>query len=329
MSENTPYYVAVVPINLKGEVLIGLRQEDGIWTTPAGGADLNELPEDCAIRECWEEAQLKIERNALEPIGCVVAPNGKPVFTFLYRVIDEYTSVAADPDQEVFSWNWYDPDDLPEGLARDANKNRLDTINRGYLKYYNLAKSGARQTLLEKLQKSVVQTGYHNDGGDIETANFAIDNANADSELLSTLREAMLDFDYGDEPVEIEFEQGTLLLVKVDDNLYSGFLRGSVESESEDGSVDALVDNVKVRIEKQTLPTLTQTLTSRGWSLPKPIESNVVNSGIANEGSKYITREELLSYTTEAPIPTTNNANDSLTFKLATLSLLNKLITLG
>lgn len=137
------YYVAVVPYHPVYEcVLLGLRKEDGIWTTPAGGADEGESPEDCAVRECWEEAQLEVDKSKLIPLGVKTAPNGKPVHCYAYVTGQERTSVSSDPDREVDEWQWVRINNLPEGLSRPKNKNRLETINSALMTLKGLKKSG-------------------------------------------------------------------------------------------------------------------------------------------------------------------------------------------
>lgn len=137
----TPYYVAVVPINEYEQVLIGLRKEDGIYTTPAGGANPGEQPEECAVRECFEEAGLHIIKERLEPLGIKTAPNGKPVHCFLYRTTQFHTHTGHDPDQECCEWIWTKPSELPKGIKRKKNQNRLETINEAYMKYHGLTKA--------------------------------------------------------------------------------------------------------------------------------------------------------------------------------------------
>lgn len=137
------YYVAIVPYNPTFDsVLLGHRREDGIWTTPAGGANRNESPEDCAVRECWEEAQLEVDKKQLIPIGVKDAPNGKPVHCFAYVTHQYDFSISSDPDREVPEWKWHNIKDLPSGLSRQKNQNRLETINEALMYLKGLKKSG-------------------------------------------------------------------------------------------------------------------------------------------------------------------------------------------
>jgi 8-oxo-dGTP diphosphatase len=162
------YYVAVVPINPLGQVLMAKRKEDGIWTTPAGGADLGETPEEAAVRECWEEANLVVLPEQLESIGVKEAPNGKPVHCFLFRCSQISTEVKSDPDREVNEWLWRDPRNFPKGLSSEKNKNRLETINHAMLKFMGLKKS------------DIAMNGEHGNPS-VETADYAIEENSARS----------------------------------------------------------------------------------------------------------------------------------------------------
>lgn len=153
-SKKTLFYVAVVPVNPMGEVLVAERKEDGIWTTPAGGQEGDETPEETAIRECWEEAGIPVIPSMLEPLGVKAAPNGKPVHCFLLRSNQTQFSVKLDPDREVHSWSWYSREKLPEGLSRQKNANRLETISQALMKFYGLMKSDEDVlSLVDKLNK--------------------------------------------------------------------------------------------------------------------------------------------------------------------------------
>jgi 8-oxo-dGTP pyrophosphatase MutT (NUDIX family) len=153
-SDDSRYYVAVVPVNSFGEVLVGKRTEDGIWTTPGGGSESNETPREVAVRECWQEAGLKVYKDALELLDVVLAPNGKPVYRYLFRTNQPDTTSRLDPDKEVKEWNWVEPGKLSKEFSREKNKNRLDTVNEALMRYYGLTKSNkTMEQLIEKLGK--------------------------------------------------------------------------------------------------------------------------------------------------------------------------------
>lgn len=154
-SKKTLFYVAVVPINPMGEVLVAERKEDGIWTTPAGGQEGDETPQETAVRELWEEAGIACIPSMLEPMGVKAAPNGKPVHCFMLRTNQTQFSTKLDPDREVHSWAWYSREKLPEGLSRQKNANRLETISQALMKFYGLVKADHDNviSLIDKLNK--------------------------------------------------------------------------------------------------------------------------------------------------------------------------------
>lgn len=50
----------VFAINAHREVLLVRRQDNGMWALPGGCQELNETPQQCAIRECHEETGLNV-----------------------------------------------------------------------------------------------------------------------------------------------------------------------------------------------------------------------------------------------------------------------------
>lgn len=110
-----------------------------------------ERPSECAIREAWEEAQLEVREDDLELICVKEAPNGKPLYCYLYRTAQLDTSSKMDPDREVDEWKWYSPKDIPRGMSSARNKNRLETVNQAFVKYLELTKASSIQ--LEGMRK--------------------------------------------------------------------------------------------------------------------------------------------------------------------------------
>lgn len=141
MPNKSPFYIAIVPINSLGEVLIGKRREDGIWTTIAGGALENETPEEAAVREAWEEANLLVDKQGLELIATKKTPNDKTIHCFLYRTNQKTTNTSMDPDKEVSNWIWCNKESIPQEMTRKNNQNRLETINQAFMKFHGLTKS--------------------------------------------------------------------------------------------------------------------------------------------------------------------------------------------
>lgn len=183
LKASTAYYVAIVPI-YRGKVLVGLRKEDGIYTTPAGGGKAGESPLDTAIRELQEECGLEVAREDLEFLHEVKAPNnGKTVYCYMLNLDDRplrnnesepFTHTRLDPDNEVFNWLWYLPENLPVDMSRPENSNRLETINAALIKYrkvleedvtFNVDLMGA----LEKHFGELMEKGRKAEIGEIRT----------------------------------------------------------------------------------------------------------------------------------------------------------------
>lgn len=104
-----------------GRTLWGKRK-DGKYTMPAGHADQNESPPDCAKRELMEEAGLKAE--ALWLIG---SGNGGEGPVHVYHAISHgQPRTDLDPDREMASWEWHDclrepPPHITANLAHNPN----------------------------------------------------------------------------------------------------------------------------------------------------------------------------------------------------------------
>lgn len=151
------YYSAVVVINPMGEVLLGKRKEDGIWTTPAGSSEPGEMdPAKTACRELFEEAGIPADFRFLQKVKSVDTANGKVCHVYLYVApTGIMTSSKLDPDQEVKKWGWYSIDQIPKDLQND--KRRFDSVREAYMKFHNINKS----ELAESLEKGgkPAQTG--------------------------------------------------------------------------------------------------------------------------------------------------------------------------
>jgi 8-oxo-dGTP pyrophosphatase MutT (NUDIX family) len=149
--ENKPspnYYAAVVVINSDGQVLLGKRKEDGIWTTPGGGAEPGEEnPAKTAVRELFEEAGIPANVAFLQPIESIATRNGKLCHVFLYVCgTNVIPSSKLDPDEEVGKWKFFSIDQIPNGLKEDER--RFKSVRNGYMKFYGIVKS-----LTENLEK--------------------------------------------------------------------------------------------------------------------------------------------------------------------------------
>lgn len=152
------YFVSIVPVTEFGEVLLGKRTEDGIWTTPGGGADPGEEPHEAARRELFEEAGLAAPPNSLELVGIGETPRGFKIYSFLWRmpkVLGEAATSKLDPDREVKNWKLLRPENFPAAMSEEKNASRLKTIREALMRLYAVKSEEDSKviSLVEKLSK--------------------------------------------------------------------------------------------------------------------------------------------------------------------------------
>jgi 8-oxo-dGTP pyrophosphatase MutT (NUDIX family) len=104
MPESPKEYVVTVITDGIGHILMGKRNDNGLWTLCAGGLEQGESPEEGAKREILEETGLTI--NTLTPIKTTIP---LPIHFFSgYAPNGSSPHGRNDPDQEVSKWVWID-----------------------------------------------------------------------------------------------------------------------------------------------------------------------------------------------------------------------------
>lgn len=408
------YYASVIVMNHLGEVLLGIRKEDGIATPPGGHAQDHETPPQAALRELFEETSIAAVEHQLQTLSTIDTTNGKVCHCYLLITSPAKITSKLDPDSECPYWMWYPEHNLPEQLSKDprrfesvrnalmrfhgitkggegsgkvghtTQKQRLDLKGQGmklvdlsnkmveanpvkehlhklengaifeghnlrsgkplylktdqamahsytpedyreagsfhYEKFQNInseiekikalgkkpqpdlekiakfhmrqfktnfgmaerthkrtaatevaladrKKEASAKARESKIKKSVVMMGY-NDGAEVDTAKFAVEHQIArDGKWLHIMNEAMLGFQYGDAPRSITIDKGELHLVKVDDGMYSGYVKLVSYPEGTQGSME---DTAKVRIERMTIPSMIQFLMAKEYIMDHP-----------------------------------------------------------
>lgn len=98
----------VATFNPAGHMLWGRRNDNGLWTTPAGHVEAGETPHAGAHRELYEEAGLHPDK----PLEKVASGKGGPkdeLDIHLFRGTASGTPTTEhDPDDEVDRWKWID-----------------------------------------------------------------------------------------------------------------------------------------------------------------------------------------------------------------------------
>jgi len=160
-----PFYAALVVVSPdRQKILLAKRKEDGIWTGPGGGAEQGENPKQAAIREAFEEANLRLDPNSLEELPVGYAKDGRPVFRFLC-VLNEMqeTSPHNDPDKEVRKWDWYP---LDAALPEPMGEGRRETVLAAKMRLAGLQKAET----LEKGKPAMPVGSVSPDGHYVKTA---------------------------------------------------------------------------------------------------------------------------------------------------------------
>lgn len=137
--DESSFYVGLVVMNKFGQILLGKRIEDGIWTGPGGGSDPGENPMETAKREAFEEAGLDLNNCIIKELPTLEAGNKKPVFCYLVHTPGTHTLVELDPDNEVKKWDWYWPTEIPKDAKKDEN--RYKNILNAIMKFKGIKKS--------------------------------------------------------------------------------------------------------------------------------------------------------------------------------------------
>lgn len=141
------FYSAVVVINPQGQVLLGKRREDNKYTSPAGGSNSGESPEQTAVRELFEESGLAAKPFELQHLPSANTKNGKVCHVFLWvSPFNPSVTTKMDLDREIIEWKWYNMTDIPEEMKEDEN--RFTSVRNAYLKFHGVIKS-----LTEALEK--------------------------------------------------------------------------------------------------------------------------------------------------------------------------------
>lgn len=89
------------------EIMMGRRNDNGLWTMPGGHLHPTETPEDGAKRELLEETG--IEAQGLHFMGArdVVSEKGQlRIYSFFLSADPNAVNTEQDPDEEVQEWRW-------------------------------------------------------------------------------------------------------------------------------------------------------------------------------------------------------------------------------
>ena len=119
--------VRAVVFNEKNEILLIQEKADNCWAMPGGWADVGYSPSEVAVKECFEEAGLKVETTKLLAVIDKQKQKMPPAFEYVYKIfllckkLDDNISVGA----ETMDVGWFNEHNLPE---LSTPRNTVDQI---------------------------------------------------------------------------------------------------------------------------------------------------------------------------------------------------------
>ena len=112
------------PVDKK--ILLIMHKKNGRWTQPGGHIEDNETPEECALREAYEETGLHVkllgerfprEDDFVRPLGIQKnrQPNGDLHIDIIYAAIpnNDYVEPILNAEEET-AVKWFDRDELDD-----------------------------------------------------------------------------------------------------------------------------------------------------------------------------------------------------------------------
>jgi ADP-ribose pyrophosphatase YjhB (NUDIX family) len=114
---------SVILVNKKGEILLQLRKDNNHWGYPGGSVDINEVVEDAAKRELFEETGLIA--NSLEMFGVFsgeelyyVYPHGDEISNVdIVYICKDYCGEAMADMLESVDVKFFPLDELPNNIS--------------------------------------------------------------------------------------------------------------------------------------------------------------------------------------------------------------------
>ena len=239
-----PFLAAVVIISPdRKRVLLGKRVDGKGWESPAGHADLGERPEDVAIRECFEEFNVPLKEAQLVHLPIMYKKDMTPIHCFMAVTTEDQianVSVDDDPSEEHEKAKWFDLNgQLPDAME----DNRFNTIVHAKMHLAGIL----------EMEKSYVPMDELDAMAQMHTTEYA-EESKHDAGHQQMIEQRMRDYRSGDTPVEIPLDHAILFLVRVDDGIYSGF----VKKMDRDG-----LEETVANVEKMTIPSMVQFLRAK------------------------------------------------------------------
>jgi ADP-ribose pyrophosphatase YjhB (NUDIX family) len=111
--------IGAVVGNDEGQILLIRRADSGIWLYPTGWADIGYSASEVAVKEVKEETGIDVEVRRLIGVfdGLRLGFTTTPLYSLVFHCHAIGGELRPHP-LETLGAGWFDPDDLPEPLAR-------------------------------------------------------------------------------------------------------------------------------------------------------------------------------------------------------------------
>ena len=120
--------VRAVVFNENNEILLIQEKADYRWAMPGGWADVGYSPAEVAVKECFEEAGIKVETTKLLAVLDKQKQKMPPAFEYVYKIfllcrkLNDNISVGT----ETSDVGWFNENNLPE---LSTPRNTVEQIN--------------------------------------------------------------------------------------------------------------------------------------------------------------------------------------------------------
>ncbi len=114
---------SVIVENVKGEILLQLRNDNKCWAYPGGGINVDEVAEDAAVRELYEETGLKANKIELFNVFSgkdmhFIYPNGDEVSNVdIVYICKDYSGVLRPDHLECNELRFFPINGLPDNIS--------------------------------------------------------------------------------------------------------------------------------------------------------------------------------------------------------------------
>ena len=117
--------VRAVVFNKSDQILLIREKVDNCWAMPGGWGDISYSVSEVAVKECFEEAGLKVKASRLLAIVDKQKQEMPPQFEHIYKIfiLCEKQSDTISTGSETIGVDWFDENNLPElSLPRNNEK---------------------------------------------------------------------------------------------------------------------------------------------------------------------------------------------------------------